>query len=177
MHICKYLDIPVCHANANRREVCTFICDATQSPSFEEFREKYGSKICLVIQEIIRIHREFPNDKILVFGQWHDLLRQMKAAMPRELKHCFLDGPLSQRCEIIEQFRTDPNLRVMLLSSESQSSGMPQQWYINICLPTCKCRYSYYTIQSSLVLYTELNGCIPVEHVQYGATIMMHCMW
>jgi len=81
----------VCHANANRREVCTFICDATQSLSFEDFREKYGSKICLVIQEIIRIHREFPNDKILYFGSM--ILRQMKAAMHRDLKYCFLDQP------------------------------------------------------------------------------------
>ena len=115
---------PVCRESANRREICTFMCNATQLPTFEDFREKYGSKICLVIQEIIRIHKEFPNDKILVFGQWHDLLRQMKAAMPREVQHCFLDGPLSQRCETIERFRTDSDLRVMLLSSESQSSGI-----------------------------------------------------
>ena len=65
----------------------------------------------------------FQIDKILVFGQWHDLLRQMKAAMPSELKHCPLDGPLSQRCEIIEEFRYS-------------------QWYIIICLPSCKYRYS-----------------------------------
>ena len=118
---------PVCRQSVIRRHVCTFVCEeATELTLLEDFGElrgKYGSKISSVVQEIARILKEFPDDKILVFGQWHDLLRQMTAAIPKKIKHCFLDGPLSQRCEIIEQFRTRPDMRVMLLSSESQSSG------------------------------------------------------
>ena len=117
---------PVCRQRTLRREICTFVCkekSAVLPKNLKNLRENFGSKICSVVQEIIRIQEEFPHDKILVFGQWHDLLRQMSDAMPEEVNHVFLDGPLSHRCEIIEQFRIVPSLRVMLLSSESQSSG------------------------------------------------------
>ena len=130
---------PVCHANANHREVCTFICDATQSLSFEDVHEKYGSKIHLVIQEIIWIHREFPNDKILLFGS-SMILRQMKAAMHRELKHCFLDQPSES---VLWDHRTmsfTPTLTyVWWFSHRSHNCQVcHSQWYINTCLPTCK---------------------------------------
>lgn len=118
---------PVCRASVNRREVCTFVCAedlAVRGPSeYGDLREKFGSKICAVIQQIAQILTDFPKDKILVFGQWHDLLRQLSSAMPKQIQHSFLDGPLSQRCEQIENFRTKLSLRVMLLSSESQASG------------------------------------------------------
>ena len=114
---------PVCRQQTLRREICTFICQDESTVLLKSLRERFGSKICSVVQEIVRIQKEFPQDKILVFGQWHNLLRQMSDAMPKEINHVFLDGPLSQRCKIIEQFRTLPDLRVMLLSSESQSSG------------------------------------------------------
>ena len=122
----RHVPCPVCRQHTLRREICTFVCkekSAVLPKNLKNLRENFGSKIFSVVQEIIRIQKEFPHDKILVFGQWHDLLRQMSDAMPEEINHVFLDGPLSRRCEIIEQFRTVPNLRVMLLSSESQSSG------------------------------------------------------
>ncbi len=119
---------PFCRASILRREVCTFVCEDRSAhallKTYQEMRAKYGSKISHVIQEIDRILRKFPNDKILVFGQWHSLLREMTKAMPKDFNHCFLDGPMSRRCEIIEQFRTRSDCRVMLLSSESQSSGI-----------------------------------------------------
>ena len=119
---------PVCRNNTHRREVCTFVC-AEQvtlgaSHKYGKLREKFGSKICAVIQQVAQILTDFPGDKILVFGQWHDLLRQLSSAMPKHIRHVFLDGALSQRCEQIEDFRNKPSLRVMLLSSESQASGM-----------------------------------------------------
>jgi hypothetical protein len=118
---------PVCRNNTHRREVCTFICaeqvTLRASRTYSELREKFGSKICAVIQQVAQILTDFPDDKILVFGQWHDLLRQLSSAMPKHIRHVFLDGALSQRCEQIEDFRNKPSLRVMLLSSESQASG------------------------------------------------------
>ena len=118
---------PVCRNNTHRREVCTFVCaeqvTLRASHNFSELREKFGSKICAVIQQVAQILTDFPDDKILVFGQWHDLLRQLSSAMPKHIRHVFLDGALSQRCEQIEDFRNKPSLRVMLLSSESQASG------------------------------------------------------
>lgn len=119
---------PVCRSNTFRRDVCTFFCAedvVVKGPAskYSNLREKYGSKICAVIQQVAQILTDFPNDKILVFGQWHDLLRQLSSAMPHNISHIFLDGPLSIRCEQIEKFRNQPSLRVMLLSSESQASG------------------------------------------------------
>lgn len=118
---------PVCRNNTHRREVCTFVCAEqvalTASRKYGELREKFGSKICAVIQQVAQILTDFPDDKLLVFGQWHDLLRQLSSAMPKHIRHVFLDGALSQRCEQIEDFRNKPSLRVMLLSSESQASG------------------------------------------------------
>ena len=120
---------PVCRNNIHRREVCTFICaeqvTLKASQTYSKLREKFGSKICAVIQQLAQILTDFPDDKILVFGQWHDLLRQFSSAMPKHIRHVFLDGALSQRCEQIEDFRNKPSLRVMLLSSESQASGRP----------------------------------------------------
>ena len=118
---------PVCRINTHRREVCTFVCaeevTLKASRKYSKLRENFGSKICAVIQQVAQILTDFPDDKILVFGQWHDLLRQLSSAMPKHIRHVFLDGALSQRCEQIEDFRNKPSLRVMLLSSESQASG------------------------------------------------------
>ena len=118
---------PVCRNSTHRREVCTFVCTEQvalkASHKYGELREKFGSKICAVIQQVAQILTDFPDDKVLVFGQWHDLLRQLSSAMPKHIRHVFLDGALSQRCEQIEDFRNKPRLRVMLLSSESQASG------------------------------------------------------
>ena len=120
---------PVCRMNVNRKDICTFVCREDlslipQSSEYSHLRSQFGSKICSVIEQISQILKNFRNDKVIVFGQWHGLLSQLSSALPKEIKHCFLDGPLSRRCEIIEEFRSKPSLRVMLLSSESQSSGI-----------------------------------------------------
>ncbi|KAL5503386.1 hypothetical protein EMCRGX_G010325 [Ephydatia muelleri] len=86
-------------------------------------QQTYGSKIACVTAQLLTILDTHPEDKVLVFGQWQDLLRQMCLAMPTGLQYCFLDGPLSQRCDTIEEFRSNPMKRVLILSSESQSSG------------------------------------------------------
>jgi len=60
------------HQLAHGREICTFICEGRQSSAFSDLREEYGSKIYRVIGDIERTLRDFPQDKILVFGQWYD---------------------------------------------------------------------------------------------------------
>jgi len=40
------------HQLAQRREICTFICEESQSAAFSDLHEEYGSKIYRVIEEI-----------------------------------------------------------------------------------------------------------------------------
>eukprot|EP00731_Ephydatia_muelleri_P007344 Em0003g1592a len=113
---------PLCRMSALKKDVCRFVC-SPKSVVEDHTQQTYGSKIACVTAQLLTILDTHPEDKVLVFGQWQDLLRQMCLAMPTGLQYCFLDGPLSQRCDTIEEFRSNPMKRVLILSSESQSSG------------------------------------------------------
>lgn len=113
---------PLCRMSTARKDVCRFVCSIRACVS-DDVQQVHGSKIACVTQQLLLVLKTYPEDKVLVFGQWQDLLRQMCLALPSSLQYCFLDGPLGQRCDIIEEFRTNPKKRVMVLSSESQSSG------------------------------------------------------
>lgn len=117
---------PLCRMSAWRKDVCRFVCSAksvVKDHTHNHTKQAYGSKIAYVTEQLLTILDTHPEDKVLVFGQWQDLLRQMCMAIPSGVQYSFLDGPLSQRCDTIEEFRNNPKKRVLILSSESQSSG------------------------------------------------------
>ena len=135
---------PLCRKTILRHMVCTFWCatndedqmtkemknlNITDSTFIQSIRGKFGSKVFAIVTEVIRILSENPADKIVVFAQWADLLEQISAAIPVDIQHCLLRGSMEMRCRMIEEFRLNLSLKVMLLSSESQASG-----YLCVCL-------------------------------------------
>ena len=135
---------PLCRKTILRHMVCTFWCatnDEDQmtkemknlniigSSFIQSIRCKFGSKVFVIVTEVIRILCENLADKIVVFAQWADLFEQISAAIPVDMQHCLLRGSMEMRCRMIEQFRLNPSLKVMLLSSESQASG-----YLCVCM-------------------------------------------
>jgi len=128
------LQCPLCRHTVMRHMICTFLCAASNDEQLtkeasslnllgDKIRYKFGSKIFAIVSEILEILRKNVDDKIVVFAQWADLLEQISVAIPAEVKHCLLYGSMEARCRMIEDFRLNPLLRVMLLSSESQASG------------------------------------------------------
>ena len=129
---------PLCRKTILRHMVCTFLCatndeeqmikemknlNITDSSFIQSIRGDFGSKVFAIVSEVVRILSENPMDKIVVFAQWADLLEQISAAIPTNIRHCLLQGSMEMRCRMIEEFRLNPELKVMLLSSESQASG------------------------------------------------------
>ena len=86
------LQCPLCRHMVARHMVCTFLCASNEEGTSNlnaDIRSKFGSKIFAVVSEILVILRKNPDDKIVVFAQWADLLEQISAAVPVNVNHWF----------------------------------------------------------------------------------------
>ncbi|MDP2435555.1 MAG: C-terminal helicase domain-containing RING finger protein, partial [archaeon] len=126
---------PMCRVKSLKRDVCTFKCviGSPEEPSSSEPGPAaeptppvkfYGSKIDVLIASIQKIIAT-SDDKIVVFGQWAALIISVHEALTvRGLDNQALSDLMETRCNQLDRFRHDPNARVLLLSSENQSSGI-----------------------------------------------------
>ncbi|XP_062521909.1 uncharacterized protein LOC134196708 [Corticium candelabrum] len=122
---------PVCRSEAQRRELCTFRCNdqvtddvwistglLSDDPESPHFR---GSKLWTLAREVGRVLDKHLDDKVLIFAQWDELLRQISLILPTD--NCLLVGSMDVRCRLIENFQRNPTPRVLLLSLDQQVSG------------------------------------------------------
>jgi SNF2 family DNA or RNA helicase len=64
------------------------------------------------------------NDHMIIFSQWDDMLRRTGDMLNEfGIKNVFCRGNVLQRAAAIRTFNTDPNVRIIMLSSESSASG------------------------------------------------------
>lgn len=64
------------------------------------------------------------NEKCIIFSQWDDLLKQVGDVLDTYgIKNIFCRGNVWQRDKAIREFSTQPDMRIIMLSSESAASG------------------------------------------------------
>lgn len=120
----------MCRTRSAKRSVSTFVCadrpaSSKASTSTSVSRRNYGGKIKALVRQIERILSESPDDKTIVFGQWRRLLQNVSAALADYgIEAPLLSDAMSARCQQLDEFRQQPDQRVLLLSSQSQSSGI-----------------------------------------------------
>ena len=123
---------PICRSEVERRQLCMFKytqdkeeddCNTVKGKVSDDpgSRKFCGSKIFTLAREVTRVLEKFPTDKVLIFAQWEELLKQISSALSIE-KYVLL-GTMQQRCHILDSFRTKENPRVLLLSLDQHAAG------------------------------------------------------
>jgi SNF2 family DNA or RNA helicase len=87
-------------------------------------RSTWGTKMAHVLNKLRMIQRKDPEGKIIIFSQWNKMLILMaKALKSGNIRHVFCRGNVHMMSKSINLFKSDPNTRVILLSSDSCNSG------------------------------------------------------
>jgi SNF2 family DNA or RNA helicase len=87
-------------------------------------RSKWGTKMAHVISRLRSIFVENQDSKVIIFSQWTKMLMLMsKALKDCGINYVFCRGNVHVMSKSIKTFKTDPTTRVILLSSDSCSSG------------------------------------------------------
>ena len=107
----------------------------------DEYADRFDAKVDKLLKYILRPsdsnnHREIR--KVIVFAVFINTLRYLKIRLAKKgIKCALIDGGVSDRQEVIDRFRADDEIRV-LLSSEVGSEGLDMQFcdtIVNYDLP------------------------------------------
>ena len=91
----------------------------------QENIEQLGTKLTTLIQYLNSKLNENSDNRIIVFSQWDSMLKMIsKILLEKNLNHIFLDGSIHVVNSRIRKFKLDPNIRIVLLSSDKASSGL-----------------------------------------------------
>jgi superfamily II DNA or RNA helicase len=110
---------------------------SVELPSFVELEEQDSKFIALrgILEEFFRNE---PEGKIIVFSGFRATIRYLERRLRRDGFHCaVIHGEVADRGQVLDRFRDDPELRI-LLSSEVGSEGIDLQFcraLVNYDLP------------------------------------------
>jgi SNF2 family DNA or RNA helicase len=84
----------------------------------------WGTKIEFVANRIKGVLADFPTQKIIIFSRWNRMLLLIGRVLENlGLKYVFVRGNVHVITHSINRFKTDPEVKIILLSSEQCSSG------------------------------------------------------
>jgi len=87
-------------------------------------RNKWGSKMALVIDKLNTILKDNDSDRVIIFSTWDKMLTLVGHALTDcGIKHVFCRGNVHMMSKSIRTFKTDNSYKVILLSSDKCSSG------------------------------------------------------
>ncbi|KAI1790830.1 SNF2 family N-terminal domain-containing protein, partial [Ganoderma leucocontextum] len=110
----------------SRREIqYNFINAQTmQDVQSMEVYGSYGSKIETLVQHLFYIETTDPGAKSIVFSAWADSLLIIEHALRANGVTCLRIDQNTGRTNAAKKFRTDPNIRVLLLHGERENAGL-----------------------------------------------------
>lgn len=89
-----------------------------------EGRGHWSSKLQCVVGAVESIQMQDPQAKIIIFMQWEALRRRVSGVLHQVgLSHLSLTGDIFQRTRVLQQFCTDAEISLLLLSLEDSASG------------------------------------------------------
>jgi SNF2 family DNA or RNA helicase len=84
----------------------------------------WGTKIEMVVKRIKNVLTDFPEQKIIIFSRWNRMLLLIGRILENlNLKYVFCRGNVHVITHSINRFKTEPDVKIILLSSEQCSSG------------------------------------------------------
>jgi len=84
----------------------------------------WGTKIEMVVKRIKTVLKDFPEQKIIIFSRWNRMLLLIGRILENlNLKYVFCRGNVHVITHSINRFKTEPDMKIILLSSEQCSSG------------------------------------------------------
>lgn len=115
---------PMCRVELTNKDI--FPINIEKEPEIEDLDNinKFGTKMSYLIKHINKLIDENTTNRIIVFSQWNKMLKMVsKVLNENEIKHVEIKGNIYVASSRIRQFKLNPDIRVILLSSESCASG------------------------------------------------------
>ena len=123
--VSKFGNCPYCKQKIGLNQVYTLAYEkpkkvlTEQDLEKEELINRYGTKIANLI-----VFLRNTNQKCILFSQWDDMLRRTGHILDEnKIKNLFCKGNCYQRDKAIREFNSNPNIKAIMLSSESAASG------------------------------------------------------
>lgn len=119
----------------NKQEVCCPCCRATiLKDNFEVIESgednyidninQWGTKMCYLISYLGEILKDKSN-RIILFSQWDNLLKLVsKVLEEKNISYLFINGSVNVIHSKIKKFKTNEDIRLVLLSSDKSVSGL-----------------------------------------------------
>jgi SNF2 family DNA or RNA helicase len=105
---------PYCQVNLKQSEVYNIVEAAKKKDV-----QKWGSKITYLI-ELLKTSRE----RTIIFSQWTGLLKEVGDVLKKNsIYSTFCKGNYAQKSKSLIRFRTDPKIRVLMMSTDTSASG------------------------------------------------------
>jgi len=87
-------------------------------------RSRWGTKMAHMINKLKAIFEADSTNRVIIFSQWMKMLMLVSHALrDSEINYVFVKGNVHTMTKSIKRFKEDPSVRVILLSSDSCSSG------------------------------------------------------
>lgn len=120
---------PYCRTKMNPKDLKKLSINKVNDEDEEKSKEdndnnKYGSKMNYLIKNINKILEEREDNKIILFSQWHSMLKLVGMVLNEyEIKYLECKGNVYMVSNTIRKFKNDNKVRVIMLSSENCVSG------------------------------------------------------
>lgn len=90
---------------------------------FHEDINKYGTKLAHLMKYLNTIFKD-PKSRVIIFSQYDKMLTLIGSVLAQfAIQHVYVKGNVFVVNKNIKKFKEDPNIRVIMLSSETASSG------------------------------------------------------
>jgi SNF2 family DNA or RNA helicase len=97
---------------------------STVEEEVELDRSRWGTKMAHLIRKLNSIFQQDPSNRVIIFSQWMKMLMLVSYALrDSDICYVFVKGNVHCMSNSIKKFKNDPAVRVILLSSDSCSSG------------------------------------------------------
>lgn len=123
----KTVNCPLCRTVLNRTTDIGHILeekkDTGKKDLYSQNIEKWGTKMAWLVRCLNQILPK-PETKVIIFSQWKRMLKLVGEVLAESgIKYVDLQGSASHISNSIKRFKTDRKIRVIMLSSETSSSG------------------------------------------------------
>lgn len=123
---------PVCRKSFSKASVQT-ISTSTSTGSDKDkdkgdkvenpILDRWGTKMAYLIEYLKEVLKN-NESRVILFSQWNQMLEMVSMVLAESrIQHVFCKGNVHMITKSISKFKTDPTIRVIMLSSESCSSG------------------------------------------------------
>ena len=118
---------PMCRTELTRKEDIGYLSAqkvVTTDGVYHQHVQKWGTKMAWLVQYLHNLLAIDSDARIIVFSQWKRMLQLVgQVFVDQGINHVYLKGSAAQMGNSIRKFKTSKDMRVIMLSSETCSSG------------------------------------------------------